>query len=64
MPIAVVALDTRGGVQPYAALALGLQEAGHEVRMVAPAEFTPWLAGMGLDVHAAGAVTAMGAVRP
>lgn len=58
MPIAVVALDTRGGVQPYAALALGLQEAGHEVRMVAPAGFTPWLAGMGLDVHAVGVDTA------
>lgn len=57
MAVAVVALDTRGGVQPYAALALGLQEAGHDVRMVAPAEFVPWLAGLGLDAHPAGGDT-------
>lgn len=61
MPVAVVALDTRGGIQPYAALALGLRDAGHEVRMVAPPEFTPWLAGLGLDVRAAGGDT--GAAR-
>ncbi|USX56380.1 glycosyltransferase [Lentzea sp. HUAS12] len=49
MKICVVAVDTRGGVQPYAALALGLTRAGHEVRVVAPEDFTGWLTGMGLD---------------
>ena len=34
--------DTRGGVQPYAALARALVEAGHSVRAVAPAEHA-WL---------------------
>ena len=41
MRIAVVSMDTRGGVQPYIALALGLQRAGHEVRVIAPADFAP-----------------------
>jgi sterol 3beta-glucosyltransferase len=36
MRIAIVANDTRGGVQPYVALALGLRAAGHDVRFVAP----------------------------
>lgn len=43
--IAVICNDTRGGVQPYVALALGLKRAGHEVQAVAPADlaamFTP-----------------------
>jgi sterol 3beta-glucosyltransferase len=42
MRIAVVCNDTRGGIQPYVALALGLKAAGHEVRAVAPSD----LAGM------------------
>ena len=39
MRIALIAVDTRGGVQPYVALAVGLKQAGHEVRLVAPADF-------------------------
>ena len=42
MEITVMTQDTRGGVEPYAALALALIEAGHSVRAVAPAEYT-WL---------------------
>ncbi|MGV8910126.1 MAG: glycosyltransferase [Propionicimonas sp.] len=42
MEITVVTQDTRGGVQPYAALARALVEAGHAVRAVAPAELA-WL---------------------
>jgi sterol 3beta-glucosyltransferase len=48
--IAVIALDTRGGVQPYTALGLGLQRAGHDVRMVVPADAVPGIATRGLDV--------------
>lgn len=50
MHIAVVAMDTRGGVQPYAALALGLQHAGHDVRMIAPRDTAAGLRARGLDV--------------
>jgi UDP:flavonoid glycosyltransferase YjiC (YdhE family) len=39
MRIAVLSLDTRGGIQPYLALSPGLQRAGHDVRMVAPSDF-------------------------
>ncbi|QKV80447.1 glycosyltransferase [Amycolatopsis sp. Hca4] len=49
MQVCVVAIDTRGGIQPYAALALGLQQAGHRVHVVAPEDFTDWLTGLGLD---------------
>lgn len=45
MRYALVCNDTRGGVQPYVALAIGLREAGHDVRAVAP----PGLAGMFSD---------------
>ena len=38
MRIAILCNDTRGGVQPYAALASGLKHAGHEVVAVAPTE--------------------------
>jgi len=37
-----VTQDTRGGVQPYAALARALVDAGHSARAVAPAEYA-WL---------------------
>ena len=38
MRIAVLCNDTRGGVQPYVALACGLRDAGHDVRAVAPTD--------------------------
>ncbi|MEU7824712.1 glycosyltransferase [Catellatospora sp. NPDC049133] len=52
MHIAVIAMDTRGGIQPYAALALGLHRAGHEVRLLAPEDFAPRLRAYGIDVVA------------
>ena len=48
MRIAVIALDTRGGVQPYTALALGLQAAGHDVRMVVHADAAPAITARGI----------------
>lgn len=48
MRVAIVCNDTRGGMQPYAALGTGLQRAGHEVRVVAPAEFAGMFAAAGL----------------
>ena len=71
MRIAVIALDTRGGVQPYTALALGLQRAGHTVRMLAPADAAPGISARGVeavglsgpgeeDVRHAGGVAEMG----
>jgi sterol 3beta-glucosyltransferase len=52
MRIAVVCNDTRGGVQPYVALALGLREAGHEVRAVAPSDLAPLFSQFGFQTAA------------
>jgi sterol 3beta-glucosyltransferase len=46
--IAVLSLDTRGGIQPYIALALGLQRAGHHVQMLAPQSFVGMIESRGL----------------
>jgi sterol 3beta-glucosyltransferase len=48
MKIAIVTRDTRGGVQPYVALGVGLRDAGHDVRMVATEDFVPMFDEAGL----------------
>ncbi len=50
MKIALVCNDTRGGVQPYLALGLGLKRAGHDVRAVAPSEFISMFAQNGIPM--------------
>jgi UDP:flavonoid glycosyltransferase YjiC (YdhE family) len=50
MRIAIVSMDTRGGIVPYVALGLGLRRAGHEVQMVAPADFAPMFDEVGLPM--------------
>jgi sterol 3beta-glucosyltransferase len=50
--IAVLCNDTRGGVQPYVALAVGLAKAGHDVRAVAPANLSMMFNTAGIPVHA------------
>lgn len=48
MRIALVAIDTRGGVQPYLALGLGLQQAGHHTTLLTPSNFTGMATARGL----------------
>lgn len=48
LSIAVVCNDTRGGVQPYVALALGLRRAGHAVRAVAPSDLAAMFSMVGI----------------
>ena len=50
MRIAIVCNDTRGGVQPYVALALGLRASGHEVQAVAPAGLDGMFSDVGVRV--------------
>jgi sterol 3beta-glucosyltransferase len=50
MRIAVAAMDTRGGIVPYVALARGLSAAGHEVRMVAPSDAAAMVAEAGIPM--------------
>jgi UDP:flavonoid glycosyltransferase YjiC (YdhE family) len=49
MRIVIVTTGTRGDVQPYVALGLGLQRAGHRVRLATHAAFREFVTGRGLD---------------
>ena len=52
MNVAILALGTRGDVQPYVALGAGLKEAGHEVTLVTGKGFEGLVAGRGLRLAA------------
>src|SRR5947209_9638700 len=43
MRIAVVAVGTRGDVEPHAALCQGLRRSGYDARLCAPEDFAPCL---------------------
>lgn len=49
MKIAVLAVGTRGDVQPYIALGLGLQAAGNDVRIAAASNFEQFISSYGLE---------------
>lgn len=48
MRIAIETLGTRGDVQPYIALALGLMGRGHEAQLAAPVQFEAMIRGRGV----------------
>jgi sterol 3beta-glucosyltransferase len=50
MRIVLVCNDSRGGVEPYAALAIGLRDAGHDVRAVAPSALGHLFTDVGIPV--------------
>src|SRR3954471_15648332 len=49
MNILIIALGTRGDVQPYIALALGLQKAGHQVTICTVSNFRSFVEEYGLN---------------
>jgi sterol 3beta-glucosyltransferase len=49
MKITIAAIGSRGDVQPYIALGLGLQQAGYEVNLSAPAMFRDTIAAYGVN---------------
>lgn len=49
MRIRILAVGTRGDVQPYVALGLGLQAVGHDVRVITHAVYEAFVRGRGLD---------------
>jgi UDP:flavonoid glycosyltransferase YjiC (YdhE family) len=51
MRIAIIALGSRGDVQPYVALGVGLKAAGHAVRLVTHENFAPLAAAHGLEAR-------------
>jgi sterol 3beta-glucosyltransferase len=48
MRITILTLGSRGDVQPFLALGLGLQRAGHAVTLAASRSFQPWIQSLGL----------------
>lgn len=51
MKILISTLGSRGDTQPYLALAVGLQQAGHQVTLVAPKSFIEWIQSYGVKAH-------------
>jgi sterol 3beta-glucosyltransferase len=51
MKILISTLGTRGDIQPYLALAVGLQQAGHHVTLSTSYNFTEWIQSYGVSVH-------------
>ena len=54
MRITILAFGSRGDVQPNVALGLGLQRAGHKVRLVAFSQFKAFVESRGLDFFSLG----------
>jgi sterol 3beta-glucosyltransferase len=52
MHVTLVTAGSRGDVDPYLALGLGLRAAGHQVRLASTPEFAPWASARGLDFFA------------
>src|ERR1700712_6023897 len=51
MNIGIFTYGTRGDVQPYVALALGLIDKGHQVTIAAPENFKDFVEGFGIVFH-------------
>ena len=51
MKILISTLGSRGDTQPYLALAVGLQQAGHRVTLAAPQRFSEWIQSYGVAAH-------------
>ena len=54
MHITVITIGSRGDVQPIVALSLGLQQAGHQVRVVTTDDFGAFVRSRGLDFYPLG----------
>ncbi len=51
MRITISSHGTRGDVQPYLALAVGLQQAGHQVTLATSYNYTDWIEAYGVRTH-------------
>ena len=51
MKITITSHGTRGDVQPYLALAVSLQQAGHQVTLVTSYNYTDWIQAYGVQTH-------------
>lgn len=53
MKVLLLALGSRGDVQPFLALAVGLREAGHHVTLAAPHTYRAWIEEYGIHFYPA-----------
>ncbi len=51
MKITICTFGTRGDIQPYLALAVGLQQAGHQVTLAAAQNFAEWIRSYGINAY-------------
>ncbi len=51
MKITICTFGSRGDTQPYVALAVGLQQAGHQVTLVASRDLAGWIRSYGINVY-------------
>lgn len=51
MRLTLLTYGSRGDVQPYVALGVCLQAAGHQVRLACPARFADFVSEYGLDFY-------------
>jgi len=49
MKITIITTGSRGDIQPYIALGVGLKAAGHEVKLTTHGVYEEWITGHGLD---------------
>ncbi|KAJ6508847.1 glycosyltransferase family 1 protein [Mycena sanguinolenta] len=54
MQFVCLTIGSRGDVQPYIALGLGLMKEGHRVRIVTHEEYKPWIESFGIEHRQAG----------
>ncbi|KAF7324275.1 UDP-Glycosyltransferase/glycogen phosphorylase [Mycena sanguinolenta] len=54
MQFVCLTIGSRGDVQPYIALGLGLMKEGHKVRIVTHEEYKPWIESFGIEHKQAG----------
>ena len=51
MKITICTFGSRGDIQPYLALAVGLQQAGHKVTLAAAQNFAEWIRSYGVNAY-------------
>ena len=51
MKITICTFGSRGDIQPYLALAVGLQQAGHQVTLAAAQNFSEWIRSYGVTAY-------------
>ena len=57
MQITIVTIGSRGDVQPYIALGLGLQACGHKVKLASFKPFEKFVTGYGLEFFSLGSIS-------